>query len=327
MDNGGDGDIMADHAEDGDIYVYRGGHAPQHVTHVIIDKSVDEIEARAFFNCKRLVKVETHDGIRKIGKFAFDRCTLLSRIDLKSVVEICASAFCGCENLAHVEFGDKLETIGDNAFWNCTLEHLKLPSIITIEFGAFMDCDLIDIELSERLETIGTIAFWSCERLQRIAIPLKRDIFVINDVLLQYTQFHQCEHLVTVDLVGGIHKNVASLHMESWRTDMLTEINRINQVLPTTHANEKADLIRQWMGSVIDKMDQYEAEHCRYVVEATSLLELALWKTNLAGKEESAAEARTKKAQIDAESVRKEKRIICGADMVVKNVLPFLQLE
>ncbi len=58
---------MADNAEDdsdGDIFVYRGGRAPQHVTHVIIDLSVDEIEDNAFFNCQHLVKVETHDGIR-----------------------------------------------------------------------------------------------------------------------------------------------------------------------------------------------------------------------------------------------------------------------
>jgi len=41
--------IMADHADDGDggddnIFVYMGGHAPQHVTHVIIDKSVEVID-------------------------------------------------------------------------------------------------------------------------------------------------------------------------------------------------------------------------------------------------------------------------------------------
>jgi len=82
------------------------------------------------------------------------------------------------------------------------------------------------------------------------------------------------------------------------------------------------------MDSVIDKMDHFKAEHHTCVKEAVTLLELALWKAKLGEKEENAAEGRTKKkAKLDGESVRKEKRITCGADMVIKNVLPFLQLK
>ena len=84
------------------------------------------------------------------------------------------------------------------------------------------------------------------------------------------------------------------------------------------------------MDSVIDKMDHYKAEHCSYVREGITLLELALWKTKLDEKEDNCdceAEGRTKKAKVDGESARKDKRMICGADMVINNVLPFLQLE
>ena len=35
----------------------------------------------------------------------------------------------------------------------------------------------------------------------------------------------------------------------------------------------------------------------------------------------------TKKAKIDVESMRKERRITSGASIVIKNVLPFLKLE
>ena len=109
---------------------------------------------------------------------------------------------------------------------------------------------------------------------------------------------------------------------------MLAEINRINQVLPVTPTNEKTNVIREWMGSVVDKMDHYKAEHCRYVKEGVTLLELALWKAKLGEKEESAEEEKSKKkVKLDAESARKERRITCGADIVIKNVLPFLQLE
>ena len=321
---------MADYADedyDGDIFIYRGGRAPQHITHARIDESLDEIEDKAFFRCENLLTVETHDGIRKIGKKAFCGCISLPRINLKSVIEIGDFAFFGCDNLESVESGDRLETIGTSALSQCkSLTRLKLPSIITIGKYAFQNCKrLTDIEFSERLETIGCGPFWKC-RLQRIAIPLKRDLFVSDNVFDQrYTQFRRCEQLTTIDIVGGIHKTVASLHMESWRTEMFAEINRINQVLPNTPADNKTDEIRQWMELVIDKMDNFKSKHYRYVKEGITLLELALWKAKL-GEKEDEEEGKTMKAKVDAENARVMRLITCGADMVIKNVLPFLQL-
>eukprot|EP00984_Skeletonema_dohrnii_P001469 scaffold469_cov138-Skeletonema_dohrnii-CCMP3373.AAC.3 len=322
--------IMADHAEDDrDIFVYTGGRAPLHVTHVLIDESVEEIEEHAFDGCKNLVHVETHDGIRRVGSYAFYRCLSLRGINLKSAAEICKYAFYFCGNLESVEFGDNLETIGTGAFNGCcSLEHLKLPSIINIGIQSFWKCKaLTDIELSERLETVEGRAFWGCPRLQRIVIPLKRDLFSFDVNFEIYSHFDNCLQLSTVDLVGGTHKAIASLHMESWTTEMISEINRINQVLPDTQTSYKTDAIRQWMHSVIDKMDHYKAEHYRYVKEGITILELTLWKARLDEKEDSSEEGTTKKAKVDAESARIEKRITCGADVVIKNVLPFLNLE
>ena len=316
---------------DGNVFVYRGGRAPRHVTRVRIHKSVDEIEDEAFSQCKGLVKVEFHDGIRNVGKRAFLCCRSLPKINLKSIIRIGHKAFFGCVNLADVEFGDVLEIIGAGAFESCiSLKHLKLPSTVTIEGRVFNGCTrLIDIEFSERLEIIGPCAFWGSEQLQRITIPLKRDLFPFDVLWQKYAQFDDCEQLVRVELIGAdvIHKTVASLHMESWRTDMISEINRINVYLPSTPADEKTNVIREWMESVLDKMVHYKAWHYRYVKEGVTLLELALWKAKLGEKEENFEERRTKKARVDTVSARKERRVTCGADIVIKTVLPFLQLE
>ena len=107
---------------------------------------------------------------------------------------------------------------------------------------------------------------------------------------------------------------------------MIAEINRINQVLPNTRGLNKADEIQQWMEVVIDKMDRFKIEHCRYVKEGATFLELALWKAKLGEKEDKSEERETKKAKVESKSTRKEMRITCGADTVIKNVLPFLQL-
>jgi len=320
-----------DHADNNDdgIFVYKGGRAPLHITHARIDESMDEIEDKAFDHCENLLTVETHDGIRRVRKQAFMWCKSLRLINLKSVVEIDDLAFLECDNLESVDFGDRLEMIGCMAFSHCkSLKHLKLPSVITIEAEAFSDSErMTDIELSERLETIETQAFYNCKRLQRIAIPLKRDLIAYDYIFDEYNQFDGCEQLTTVDLVGGIHKTVASLHMESWRTNMNKSINRINQVLPNTSADNKTDAIREWMELVIDKRGNFKSEHYRYVKEGINLLELALWKAKLGEAKEYVEEGKTKKAKVDAESARKGKRITCGADTVIKNVLPFLKLE
>jgi hypothetical protein len=57
--------------------------------------------------------------------------------------------------------------------------------------------------------------------------------------------------------------------------------------------------------------------------EDMTQLELAVWKANLDDKKE---EAQAKRAKIDVEMARKERRITSGASIVIKNVLPFLQL-
>ena len=321
---------MADHAlddNDESHFVCREGRAPQHVTHVLVDKSVDEIEEDAFKDCFGLLKVETHDGIRRVGKMAFENYVSLPQINLKSVTVVCTEAFFECENLAHVEFGDELETIGSYAFHGCTsLKHLKLPSGISIGICAFVECALIDIELSERLETIRKSAFWGCDCLQRIAIQLKRDLFSFDHRLQHFNQFNRCHRLSTVDLVGWIHKTVSSLHMKRWRTDMLAEINHINHVLPGTPANNKINVIRDWMETTLNEIDYYKVKHKRYVKEGITLLELALWKAKLGEKDESYEEGKPKWTKVDTESVRKERRIACGAVMVIKHVLPFLKL-
>ena len=123
---------------------------------------------------------------------------------------------------------------------------------------------------------------------------------------------------------------------------MNEEIQRINQVLPGTAPDSKTDVIRQWIQAVIVKIERCKAEHGALLKEATTLLELALWKAKLddfkveddVGPGEKKASER--KAKIDDddddddddEGARKEEaRITSGAGIIIKNVLPYLKME
>jgi hypothetical protein len=113
---------------------------------------------------------------------------------------------------------------------------------------------------------------------------------------------------------------------------MTKNINRINQDLPDVSNDPavwwyKTDKIKQWFGAVKYMIEHFKVEHYQLLNEATTLLELAIWKAKLDEiDEEDSHESKAMKARIDNESARNEKRITSGADIVIKNVLPFLIL-
>eukprot|EP00984_Skeletonema_dohrnii_P034470 scaffold33569_cov84-Skeletonema_dohrnii-CCMP3373.AAC.4 len=312
-------------AEEGgdEIFVYMGGDqvVPRNVVRVRIDKSVTMIPTRAFLGRQHLIYVEFHDGIETIEEAAFKGCSSLRGVKLLGVKVIKMRAFANCFGLTDVEFGVELETIEEGAFVNChSLRSVITPAVKTIGKRAFANCrQLTDLNLPEGLETIQERAFHNCQRLRRIAIPLK-------DGMIEDYVFTFCLKLTKVDLVGGIHDTIASLHLEEWRNEMKDEINRINHSLPNTDEVGKTAVVQQWMESVTYRIDHYKSEHIRLLKEATTLLELALWKAKIDEKEDR-REVKAKRVKIDIQSERNERRITSGANIVIKNVLPFLELK
>ena len=195
-----------------------------------------------------------HDGVEIIQKMAFSKCHSLRGIKLAGVRVIEKFAFYFCTALEDAEFGKKLETIGEWAFQSCTsLRIVKIPKVRSIETSAFAGCEqLTEVELSEDLETIEEFAFGTCPVLRRIAMPLK-------DNLLEVDVFTGCDALSQVDLVGGIHKTVSSLLLDSWRNEMKDEIDRINRDLPNTPHNKKSRAIRQWLGRVLERLEHFKS--------------------------------------------------------------------
>jgi hypothetical protein len=303
---------------EGDIFVYTGGRAPRDVRRAKIDESIETIPWRAFLNCTELVEVEGHKKLKKIGEMAFFCCYHLRRFTkMDGVTEIGRSAFKYCHYLCDgdVKF-DKVEIVGDGAFSLCKfLRSISLPSVKRIGQSVFFYCErLTDAVFGKELGRIEGGAFSDCYGLRRIAIPLK------DGLDIGYRAFYNCTKFSRVDAIEEVHKTISSLHLESWRGEMKEEIDSINQTLPEIPAREKTVRIQRWIRSTIDRMEHYKAEHQILLKEAMTLLELALWKAKLEGN----------RSNIDTESVevvRKQHRVTCGANIVIKNVLPFLVLK
>jgi hypothetical protein len=315
--------MMADLLYDGDddIFVYMGGdqEVPRDVKRAKIDESVDAVLARAFADCEQLIELEGHDKLKKIEADAFNNCRRLRRLmKMNGVIEIEREAFSNCHALSDLEF-DKLEIVGLRAFCFCkSLRSMNMQSVRKIRGSAFHCCEaLTDPVFGKDLEMIGRSSFIGCTALRRIAIPLKDGLIGVWD-----GAFHWCENLSRVDIVGGVHETISSLHMKSWRDTMKEEIDQINQTLLDTPPSEKPAAIQQWIESVIDRMEHYKSEHKVLVKEAMTLLELALWKANLHENDGNESEL----TMVQRKRARQERRITSGASIVIKNVLPFLQV-
>ncbi len=324
---------MADHhaADDGgnDIYVYTGGQVPRHlkniITHARIDESITKVDDDAFLNCLYLHSVDFHARVERIGKDTFRNCPRLRNIKLPGAKEIDTGAFRDCTALANVEFGKELRSIGDYAFYWCmNIQSLNIPFVREVGKYAFQDCKgLTYAVFGDKLERIRGLSFDGCTRLNFITLPLK-------DGVIKHGAFNR-PNLERVYLVGSVHRIVSSLHVESWRVEMNAEIQRINKVLPTTYSGVKTRVIQQWVQSVTRRFVHFKVQHNRLLQEAMTLLELALWKAELDEKlgsidDDSLETKLLQPSIIEGEGARRECRITCGADIVIKNVLPFLTL-
>ena len=246
---------------------------PQHVSHVIIDRALKSVPANAFWAHPNIQEVICHDGVLKIGKYAFYKCPSLRRVIMPSVKRVEDSAFNQCRALSYIECG-KLEIIEDWAFEYCrSLSSIDLSSIKILGMAALRCTNLISASFGNELESIGPGAFNFCRSLERITLPLKDGMITADDA------FRACDTLESVDLVDGavLDESIASFLLEEWRNDMNEEIDTINQILRNTSSGDihevggKAQTVRAWIKSVHRKYTHYKALHERYLNMAAAL--------------------------------------------------------
>ena len=335
---------MADRGDNNFMrYVYRGEEGeiiPREATHITVHEDCTIVRVHAFFRHRNIVEVICHENVKRIVEEAFYECPSLKRVIMPGVEVVERGAFMECEALEHVECG-KLEIIGYWAFGNCgSLENINLPSARIVGESAFGNSALTYVKFGSKLEKLKETVFWACTSLERITLPLKDGMFAYDDA------FIECESLHQVDLVEGeVHETIAAFQLEEWRNEMYEEINSINQTLPDAYAGyderdgeydennnydngEKARTTRTWIRSVLQKIVHYKAEHRRVLSEAATLLELAIWKANL--NDTDGSRIVREGVRTTRGSVKRARREVCvtsGASIVIKNVLPFLELK
>lgn len=153
--------------------------------------SLEIIEEHAFSDCG-LPIVEIPDGVKEIGKHAFQRCNALNNVKIgKSVTTIGENAFMNCSALTSVTMGENLKFIKAEAFMNCkVLSNVVLPSSLqVIDANAFYNTALVSITVPSSVISIGQDAFSHIHSLKEIKVDKENTVYSdIDGVLCSKTE-------------------------------------------------------------------------------------------------------------------------------------------
>ena len=248
-------------------------HSLQTIT---LPSTLIELGVGAFYNCTRLNKVVLNEGHRVIACQLFAKCISLSSINLPStIVEIGIKAFKNCSHLKRVLLNDGIKKIWADSFAECSLlRRINLPSSITkIDPSAFNgNNSLVEVLINESIQDLGANSFnvkiLPCAELQPLASScrnLQRFKFASLSARLENTiqRGYWSEIEDKLDAVDGVIER-------SGGGELFISKAVIRQGNDNTWTS-----VQRSLNQIARLVSYYEMR------EATSLLELALWKCKI----------------------------------------------
>lgn len=162
-------------------YAFSFGATPNHL---VIPKSVTNLDYRSFYMCYNLAKIEVESGNPVFD--SRDNCNAIIETASNNLVLGCAStiipnsvtgigdyAFYGCSELKAIVIPDKVEQIGYGAFYSCynaTSLHLG-SGLKSIGDYAFNGCSMLtSVVIPDNVESIGYYTFMFCRSISYISI-------------------------------------------------------------------------------------------------------------------------------------------------------------
>ena len=141
--------------------------ARRDVENANIPSFIKRIGPYAFERCSQLTEVTfpSESNIEILDKYSFCETSIESILIPSNVFEIRDGCFSHCDNLSAVLFrkNSKLQKIGKFAFQNSSIKSIKIPATVTeIEELAFANCEglkKVDIPVNSQLKSIGNEAF------------------------------------------------------------------------------------------------------------------------------------------------------------------------
>lgn len=319
---------------------------------VLLPPTIKVIDTCAFLDCKQLLNIEFPEGMEVIMDHAFKMCHSLPILHVPTTVsKIGYRAFANCSELHTVEISlnGQLQEIDNGAFRGCyKLDNIAIPVDTVVHDDTFRLCPNLAENLSgdlppdydkaivhflkhrfddQPLHQLCYMAPYTMNMKHEIEVLLKH-----SNHASWYKQFDPLRkspcHLLTMassfNHESQLHsecitmifeRSIRSLGLDSWRNSMRELISHFAK--PST-LQERMHQIRL----IISKLEEYE------LLEATSLLELSLWKSKMKQflNESSAAGTTGDDAMslVDP-SLRSQCLVQCGSRTIINSVYSFLR--
>ena len=257
-------------------YMYSGGRAPKTVARVQFRSSVRQISDYSFWGCNKLKRIVLNDGLEKIGDYAFIECTSLVSISFPStLIEIGDNAFSGCISLREAVLNDGLKKIGNFAFDGCSsLQCITIPPSATkIHSQAFVNCiQLREVTLDEDSPNNAVNAVYHCQSVEHFKFS---NISSRLESIIQTGHWPDMESkLTTIDplaIVRGGDVLVSNRLLRGIRGDY----NPFTMTSGIAIGSTDWLQVKAWFNRLVQLTLHYELK------EATTLIELAMWKAKL----------------------------------------------
>lgn len=133
--------------------------------YVNVSSGVSDIGDYAFYNCKKLVRVNnlndiTDHYVERVGKYAFYNCISLSKFELDIYGDIEESAFYNCFDLTTIELGN-VNSIAKYAFYDSGISEVNFgTNLKVIEESSFENCSNLNLVKINK-GRIESRAFWN----------------------------------------------------------------------------------------------------------------------------------------------------------------------
>lgn len=175
-----------------DDYAFAGSICP--VRNVVIEEGVKEIGKYAFQDAY-LQSIVIPDSVEEIKEYTFSSGWINSIVIGEGVRVIGKSAFEDC-NIDSLTLPESLQEIGERAFYNSDIQSVEIKSAISIGDYAFSNCvNLTDVIFPDNLEKIGKYAF-SNTNIQSVEIK--------SAISIGEYAFSGCANLIKVRLSDNL---------------------------------------------------------------------------------------------------------------------------
>ena len=164
--------------------------------------ALDSIYNQAFLECKSLETVILPQGLKGLGKSAFEECNKLKYLTLSSTLDtIHTRTFYNCDSLRTVIIPEGVKRINASAFYSCdSLTTLTLPSTLE-DLGAdvFAEAGLTKVTIPEGITTLPAGAFRECRKLESVILPSTLTKIEARENGWDSGAFYNCISLKTIN--------------------------------------------------------------------------------------------------------------------------------